>query len=132
MMSILVWLLIARQAFFGVKGFIRGLRQGLAEPPIPRRGEYGGYVLLLASGMLYVGASSAVRQRIAAHKDGRGAKVTQEDQPVEVIEVIPTSTMREALIAERTLYDKYVAAGFTVKGAANTQRPSVIDARRPT
>lgn len=131
--EITVWLLVARYVYYGVKGFARNLYKEYTRPESAEEqvlNKAGAYVLKLTSGLLYVGASAEVGRRVAQHFAGRGAKVTQEDIPLEVVEIAKTLDVRQAMIKERELYDKYVAAGFEVKGASNTIRPSVIAGRR--
>ena len=69
------------------------------------------YILKCADGSLYTGIAVDIEERIAAHKDGTGAKYTRSRLPVtlaytEAAENRSTASRREAAIKKLSRTDK--------------------------
>jgi putative endonuclease len=65
--------------------------------------EYYVYLACCANGTLYVGYTTNVEQRIAAHNAGRGGRYTRSNRPISLVAAWPFNSRAEAMQAEREL-----------------------------
>ena len=78
------------------------------------------YILRLASGILYVGSTESLFQRMADHMDGIACKTTRDDKPLALIYAEPQPTFplarkREAQIKRWSRAKKLALAGGDIK-----------------
>jgi putative endonuclease len=66
-------------------------------------GGYYVYLACCANGTLYVGCTTNVERRIAAHNTGQGGRYTRSNRPVSLVAAWPFSSKAEALRTERVL-----------------------------
>ncbi len=62
--------------------------------------KYYVYLAQCASGVLYVGSTKNVSQRIAAHNAGRGGRYTRINRPLKLLRFWTFNTRTEARVAE--------------------------------
>jgi putative endonuclease len=65
--------------------------------------EYYVYLACCTNGTLYVGYTTNVEQRIAAHNAGRGGRYTRSNRPISLVAAWPFNSRAEAMQAEREL-----------------------------
>jgi putative endonuclease len=61
------------------------------------------YIACCANGALYVGYTTHVERRIAAHNAGRGGRYTRANRPIALVATWSFNSKAEALRAERAL-----------------------------
>jgi putative endonuclease len=61
------------------------------------------YLASCANGTLYVGYTTHVERRLAAHNAGYGGRYTRANRPVSLVAAWPFNSRSEALQAERAL-----------------------------
>jgi putative endonuclease len=61
------------------------------------------YMARCANGALYVGYTTHVERRMAAHNAGRGGRYTRANRPIALVAAWSFTSKREALRAEYTL-----------------------------
>jgi putative endonuclease len=61
------------------------------------------YLSCCANGTLYVGSTSNVEHRMAAHNAGQGGRYTRANRPISLVAAWPFNSKAEALQAERAL-----------------------------
>ena len=61
------------------------------------------YLASCANGTLYVGSTTDVERRIAAHNSGRGGRYTRSNRPLSLLAAWPFNSGSEARQAERAL-----------------------------
>ncbi len=61
------------------------------------------YMLRCGDGTLYVGVSNRIAERIAAHREGRGARYTRGRGPLRLLYVEHAGTRGEALAREHAI-----------------------------
>ena len=80
------------------------------EKPMEETTNYT-YILKCSDGSLYTGWTNHLKERVAAHQSGQGAKYTRSRRPVELVywECFPTRSeamRREAVIKQMAREDK--------------------------
>jgi putative endonuclease len=73
----------------------------MEQPPMSE--AYYVYLACCANGTLYVGYTSNVEQRMAAHNAGLGGRYTRTNRPISLVAAWPFNSKAEALQAERAL-----------------------------
>jgi putative endonuclease len=85
------------------------------------------YLVRCSDDSLYCGITNNLKNRVAAHNAGKGAKYTRSRRPVHLLSVSSKMTQSEALKLEHRV--KHVPAGKKVKELAKGGDARTIDAQ---